>query len=66
MTIVEMDGVATVPTNTTKIRVAAAQRYTVIITVLPSAAKNFAIMSTMIPSMFSRDPWPSDTNMNVS
>ena len=66
MTIVEMDGVATVPTNTTKIRVAAAQRYAVIITALPSAAKNFAILSAMIPSMFSGDPMPSDSNMNVS
>jgi iron transport multicopper oxidase len=66
MTIVEMDGIATVPTNTTTIRVAVAQSYIVITSALQNTAKNFAILSAMIPSMFSGDPMPSDSNMNVS
>lgn len=64
MTIVEMDGVATVPTPVSQIMIAAAQRYAVIVTALPSAAQNFAIMSAMDPSMF--DVVPVGASMNVS
>jgi iron transport multicopper oxidase len=66
MTIVEMDGVATVPVNASKIQIAAAQRYNVIITALPTAATNFGILSAMMPDMFLGDSMPADSNMNVS
>lgn len=66
MTIVEMDGVATVPVNASKILIAAAQRYNVIVTALPSAKRNYGILSAMVPSMFAGDPMNSDSNMNVS
>lgn len=65
MTIVEMDGTATIPVNVSKIMIAAAQRYNVIVTALPSAKKNYGILSAMMPDMFSGDPLNSDINMNV-
>jgi len=65
MTIVEMDGTATVPVNVSKTMIAAAQRYNVIVTALPSAKKNYGILSAMTPDMFSGDPMNCDANMNV-
>lgn len=65
MTIVEMDGVATVPTVTSTIKIATAQRYVVIVTALPTATKNYGILSAMDPGMFSGDTLPADYNGNV-
>jgi iron transport multicopper oxidase len=62
MTIVEMDGVATRPTNTTRIKIAAAQRYNVIVTAFPSGSaaskKNYGIVSAMDLDMFAGDVIP--------
>ncbi len=46
MTIVEMDGVATVSTGTSTIKIASAQQYVMIVTALPTATKNYGILST--------------------
>jgi FtsP/CotA-like multicopper oxidase with cupredoxin domain len=66
MTIVEMDGQATVPTVTKEIMIAAAQRYNVIVTALSSAQKNFAITSAMMPNMFDTVESYANASMNAS
>ncbi|KUJ14519.1 iron transport multicopper oxidase FET3 [Mollisia scopiformis] len=66
MTIVEMDGVATVPTVTKKIMIAAAQRYFVIVTALSNATKNYGVVSAMMPNMFGNNIQPTDINMNAT
>jgi iron transport multicopper oxidase len=62
MTIVEMDGVATAFTNTSRIKIAASQRYNVIVTALPAgsagAKKNYGIVSVMDPGMWVGDIIP--------
>jgi len=52
MTVVEMDGVATVPTVTSSIKIASAQRYVVIVKALNSTSINYGILSAMDPGMF--------------
>lgn len=66
MTIVEMDGVATVPKVTTKSMIAAAQGYVVVAQTAANSTNNYGILSTMLPNMFGTDISPSDNRMNVS
>lgn len=56
---------ATVPTVTKKIMIAAAQRYVVVVTAMPNATRNYGIVSVMIPNMFGSDIRPTDVDMNV-
>ncbi|CZR65622.1 uncharacterized protein PAC_15522 [Phialocephala subalpina] len=66
MTIVEMDGVATVPKNTTKSMIAAAQGYVVVAQAAANSTNNYGILSTMMPNMFGTDISPSDNRMNAT
>ncbi|MCJ1433270.1 hypothetical protein MMC27_002629 [Xylographa pallens] len=56
MTIVEIDGVYTQPQTVDSIYVTAAQRYGVLITAKPSAATNYAFISTFDLDMFNTLP----------
>ncbi|MCJ1290772.1 hypothetical protein MMC34_002314 [Xylographa carneopallida] len=56
MTIVEVDGVYTQPQTVDSLYVTAAQRYGVLITAKPSAAKNYAFVSTFDLDMFNTLP----------
>ncbi|TKA51718.1 hypothetical protein B0A49_08949 [Cryomyces minteri] len=63
MTIVEVDGVYTVPQKTNQIYITAAQRYSVLISTKSDASQNFAIRAAMDEEMF--DTIPADLNLNV-
>ncbi|KAK5018444.1 hypothetical protein LTR16_002153 [Cryomyces antarcticus] len=63
MTIVEVDGVYTVPQKTDQIYITAAQRYSVLISTKSDASQNFAIRAAMDEEMF--DTVPADLNPNV-
>jgi len=52
VTVVEADGVWTMPYDTDQLYVAVAQRYTVLLTAKPTATQNFAIVAMMNPNMF--------------
>lgn len=60
MTIVEMDGVYTVPFITDQIYITAAQWYTVLITAKSSATSNFAIVAQANTDMFDYNKYPQD------
>lgn len=64
MTIIEVDGVYTVAQKTDLIYLSDAQRMSVLITAKPTAAKNFAFVGAMDPSMF--DSVPSTLNLNAT
>ena len=61
MKIVEVDGVYTDPQVADTISVTAAQRYSVLIQAHNNTLRNFAITSTMDPSMFDEAPEGVDT-----
>lgn len=52
MTIVEADGIYTVPTKATDLYVATAQRYSVLVTMKKTSDKNFAILAMMDQDKF--------------
>jgi iron transport multicopper oxidase len=52
VTVVEADGVWTMPYDTNQLYVAVAQRYTVLLKAKTSAAQNFAVVAMMNPNMF--------------
>jgi iron transport multicopper oxidase len=52
MTVVEVDGVWTQPYNTNQLFIAAAQRYSVLITMKADKSQNFAIVSSINTQMF--------------
>ena len=66
MTIIEADGVYTQPYEVSQLFVAVAQRYTVLITALPSNCKNFAIVSQFLTDMFDSSVTPAGQQPTVS
>lgn len=60
MTVVEMDGVYTVPYSTDQIYITAAQRYTVLITTKTDATQNFAVVAQANTAMFDTNKFPQD------
>lgn len=63
MTIVEADGIYTVPAKTTDLYVATAQRYSVLITMKKQYDKNFAILAMMDQDKFDNIPDYLQTNV---
>lgn len=66
MTIIEADGVYTQPYEVSQLFVAVAQRYTVLVTALPSNCKNFAIVSQFLTDMFDSSVTPAGQQPTVS
>lgn len=64
MTVIEVDGVYTVAQKTDRVYLSDGQRMSVLITAKPNAAKNFAFVGAMDPSMF--DSVPSTLNLNAT
>lgn len=58
MTVVEIDGVYTVPFPTNQLYVSPAQRYTVLITAQTGATSNFAIVAQANVAMFDINKFP--------
>jgi iron transport multicopper oxidase len=52
VTVIQADGVWTMPYETNQLFIAVAQRYTVLLTAKPSASQNYAIVAMMNPDMF--------------
>lgn len=59
MTIIEADGVYTQPYEVSQIFVAVAQRYSVLVTAMPTATENFAIVSQFLTDMFDESITPA-------
>jgi iron transport multicopper oxidase len=66
MTIIEADGVYTQPYEVSQLFVAVAQRYTVLITAMPSDCQNFAIVSQFLTDMFDSSVTPTGQQPTVS
>jgi iron transport multicopper oxidase len=66
MMVVEMDGVYIQPYYTEQLFMTVAQRYSVIVTALPTAGENFAIVSAMMTDMFDQSKYPADMDTTVS
>lgn len=66
MTIIEADGVYTQPYEVSQLFVAVAQRYTVLVTALPSNCENFAIVSQFLTDMFDSSVTPAGQQPTVS
>ncbi len=60
MTVVEVDGVYTVPFETQQLYVTTAQRYTVLLTANANPSINYGIVSQMHPQMFDPLKMPQD------
>jgi iron transport multicopper oxidase len=66
MTIVEVDGVYVQPYQTEQLFMSVAQRYSVLVTALPTASENFAIVSAMMTDMFDQSKYPADMDTTVT
>jgi FtsP/CotA-like multicopper oxidase with cupredoxin domain len=66
MTIVEVDGVYVQPYQTEQLFMSVAQRYSVLVTALPTASQNYAIVSAMMIDMFDSSKYPADMDTTVS
>lgn len=62
MTVIEADGVYTQPYQVSQLFVAVAQRYSVLVTALPTATQNFAIVSQFLTDMFDESVTPAGQN----
>jgi iron transport multicopper oxidase len=65
MSIVMMDGLPTIAQNASQIMIAAAQRYSVIITANANPSKNYGILASMDKDMFDTIILPTNLKNNV-
>jgi iron transport multicopper oxidase len=64
VTVVEADGVWTMPYDVDQLYIAVAQRYTVLLTAKPTATQNFAIVAMMNPNMFGDIAQPASNTVS--